>query len=94
MHHMTHDEAAARAQVNARIWTLALSRNAELGMMPFLMVSAVRAPTVMAPSISNIVPNIIACLYEIDLDETLVAQALATSSISNWLEPVAAFCLK
>jgi hypothetical protein len=27
------------------------------------------------------VPNIIACLYEMDLDETLVAQEFATSSI-------------
>lgn len=50
-------------------------------MIPFLMVSAVLAPTVIAPSISNIVPNTIACLYEIDLEETLVAQAFATSSI-------------
>ncbi len=80
MHHMTHEEAAARAQVNASIWTPASPLNAELGMIPFLIVSAVRAPTVIAPSISNIVPNIIACLYEIDLDETLVAQAFATSS--------------
>ncbi len=48
--------------------------------MPFLIVSAVRAPTVIAPSISNIVPKIIACLYEIDLEETLVAQAFASSS--------------
>ena len=78
---MTHEEAAASAQVNASIWTPALSRKAELGMMPFLIVSAVRAPTVIAPSISNMVPNIIACLYEMDLDETLVAQAFATSSI-------------
>jgi hypothetical protein len=29
-------------------------------MIPFLMVSAVLAPTVMAPSISNIVPSTIA----------------------------------
>ena len=58
---MTHEEAAASAQVNASIWTPALLRKAELGMMPFLIVSAVRAPTVMAPSISNMVPNTIAC---------------------------------
>lgn len=50
-------------------------------MMPFLMVSAVRAPTVMAPNISKIVSRIIACRYVMDLDETLVAQELATSSI-------------
>ena len=48
--------------------------------MPFLMVSAVREPTVMAPSISKMVPRTIACLYEMDLDETLVAQEFATSS--------------
>ena len=78
---MTHEEAAASAQVNASIWTPALLRKAELGTIPFLIVSAVRAPTVMAPSISNMVPNIIACLYEMDLDETLVAQEFATSSI-------------
>ena len=77
---MTQDEAAARAQVKASIWTPALSWKEELGMMPFLMVCAVRAPTVIAPSISNTAPNIIACLYEMDLEETLVAQAFATSS--------------
>jgi hypothetical protein len=49
-------------------------------MMPFLIVSAVLAPTVIAPNISKIVPKTIACLYEMDLDDTLVAQALATSS--------------
>ena len=49
--------------------------------MPFLMVSAVRAPTRMAPSNSKIVPKTMACLYEIDLEDTLVAQALATSSM-------------
>jgi hypothetical protein len=38
-------------------------------MILFLMVSAVRAPTVMAPSISNTKPQIMACRYEIDLDE-------------------------
>jgi hypothetical protein len=80
VHHMTHEDAAARAQVKASIWTLAFSRNAELGMMLFLIVSAVREPTVMAPSISNIVPRTIACLYVIDRDETLVAQEFATSS--------------
>lgn len=58
---MTHEEAAARAQVNASIWTPAFPWNAELGMMPFLMVSAVRAPTKIAPNISNIVPSIMAC---------------------------------
>lgn len=51
-------------------------------MIPFLMVSAVLAPTVIAPNISNMVPNIMACLYVIDLDETLVAQAFATSSLN------------
>jgi hypothetical protein len=47
-----------------------------------LMVSAVRAPAVMAPSISNMVPNTIAWRYEMDRDEALVAQAFATSSIN------------
>lgn len=83
MHHITQDEAAARAHVNASICTPALSPKAELGMMPFLMVSAVRAPTRMAPSISNIVPNTMACLYVMDLDETLVAHAFATSSVNR-----------
>lgn len=85
---MTHDEAAARAQVKASIWTPASPRNAEFyttrpdaemwsaksqaikkrrlkkgaltGMMPFLIVSAVLAPTRMAPSISKIVPSTMA----------------------------------
>jgi len=83
VHHITYEEAAARAQVKASIWTPALPWNAELGMMPFLIVSAVRAPTVIAPSISKIVPNIIACLYVIDLEESLVAHAFATSSIKS-----------
>jgi len=81
VHQVTHKDAAARAQVNASIWTPASSRKDELGMMPFLIVSAIRDPTVMAPSISKMVPKIIACLYEMDLDETLVAHAFATSSI-------------
>jgi hypothetical protein len=80
---MTHEEAAAKAQVKASICTPAFPWKAVLGMMPFLIVSAVRAPTVIAPNISNMVPNIIACLYEIDLEETLVAQAFATSSIKS-----------
>ncbi len=80
VHHMTHDDAAARAQVKASICTPALPRKASLGMMPFLMVSAVRAPTVMAPSISKMVPNTMAWRYEMDRDDTDVAQELATSS--------------
>lgn len=36
----------------------------------------------MAPSISKTVPNTMACRYETDRDETLVAQAFATSSTS------------
>jgi hypothetical protein len=53
-----------------------------LGMMPFLIVSAVREPTVMAPSISKMVPKIMAWRYDTERDETDVAQALATSSAS------------
>jgi hypothetical protein len=67
--------------VNASIWIPASPRKADVGMIPFLIVSAVRAPTVIAPNISKTVPNTIACLYVMDLDETLVAQAFATSSI-------------
>ena len=77
---MTQMEAPASAQVNANIWTAASPLKAEFGMMPFLIVSAVRAPTVMAPSISNMVPKTMACRYEMEREETLVAQALATSS--------------
>ncbi len=57
--------------------------------MPFLIVSAVLAPTVMAPSISKMVPKIMACRYEMDLDETLVAQVFATSytrAVSLWID--------
>lgn len=48
--------------------------------MLFLIVSAVRDPTVSAPSSSKTVARTIAHRYEIDLEETEVAQALATSS--------------
>ena len=57
---MTQEDAAARAMVKASIWIEASLRKAEGGMIPFLMVSAVRAPTVSAPSISNTVPRIMA----------------------------------
>ncbi len=52
-----------------------------MGMILFLMVEAVRAPTVMAPSISKMAPKTIACRYVMDREETLVAQLLATSSV-------------
>ena len=77
---MTQDEAAARAQVKASICTPASLRKAELGMMPFLMVSAVRAPTATAPTVSKMVPHTMAHRYEMERDETDVAHALATSS--------------
>ena len=48
--------------------------------MPFLIVSAVRAPTATAPTNSKMVPRTIAWRYEMDREETLVAQELATSS--------------
>jgi hypothetical protein len=60
VHHITHEEAAASAMVNANIWTPASPLKAALGMIPFLIVSAVRAPTVMAPSISKMVPSTMA----------------------------------
>ena len=78
---MTQDEAAARAHANASIWTPALPWKAELGMIPFLMVSAVLAPTVMAPRSSKMVARTMAHLYEMDLEETLVAHEFATSSV-------------
>lgn len=81
VHHITQEEAAASAHVNASICTPAFPWNASFGMIPFLIVSAVRAPTVMAPSISKIVPKIMACRYVMEREETLVAQALATSSV-------------
>ena len=60
VHHMTQVDAAARAQVKASIWTPASPLNEALGMIPFLIVSAVLAPTRIAPNISKIVPKIIA----------------------------------
>jgi hypothetical protein len=83
VHHITHEDAAAKAQVNASIWTLAFSRNAVLGIMTFLIVSAVRPPTVIYPTISKTVPRTMACLYVTDRDETLVAQEFATSSANK-----------
>jgi hypothetical protein len=77
---MTQEEAAATAQVNASIWTPELPLKASTAIIPSLMVSAVRDPTVHAPRISNIVANTIAILYDTDLEETLVAHAFATSS--------------
>jgi hypothetical protein len=77
---MTQIAAPADAQVKARSWTPALSLKAEMGMMPFLIVDAVLAPTARAPVISKIRQRIIACRYVTDRDDTLVAQALATSS--------------
>ena len=88
MHHITQMEAPAEEQAKASSWTPALSPKAWLGMMPFLMVEAVLAPTARAPVISKMVHKIMACLYVTDRDETLVAQALATSSTSSkkrWL---------
>jgi hypothetical protein len=52
--------------------------------MLFLMVSAVRAPTVMAPTISKMVPRTMAWRYETEREDTDVAHALATSS-GVWL---------
>jgi hypothetical protein len=51
---MTQMEAPAAAQVKARSWTGALPWKALRGMIPFLMVEAVLAPTASAPVISNI----------------------------------------
>lgn len=59
---MTQIAAPAEAQVNARSWTGALSLKAEMGIIPFLIVEAVRAPTVRAPVISNMRHRTIACL--------------------------------
>jgi hypothetical protein len=59
VHHMTHVEAPARAQVKASICTPASPRKEALGMIPFLIVSAVLAPTRIAPSISKIVPVVL-----------------------------------
>ena len=49
--------------------------------MPFLMVEAVLAPTVSAPVTSKIRQRIMACWYVTEREETLVAQAFATSSV-------------
>lgn len=48
-----------------------------------LLAGETRRELTMAPTISNIVPSTMACLYVMDLDETLVAQALATSSVTG-----------
>ena len=77
---MTQEEAAARAHAKASICTPALPWKAEFGIIPFLMVSAVLAPTVMAPSSSKMVARTMAHLYEMDLEDTLVAHEFATSS--------------
>lgn len=50
-------------------------------MMPFLIVEAVRAPTARAPRSSKIQQRTMAPRYVTERDETLVAQALATSSV-------------
>ena len=50
---MTQIDAPAAAQVNARSCTGALPWNAARGIIPFLMVEAVLAPTASAPVISN-----------------------------------------
>ena len=80
---MTQVAAPADAQVNARSWTGALPLNAAMGMMPFLMVDAVLAPTVRAPVTSKIRQRTMACWYVTEREETLVAHAFATSSVRD-----------
>ena len=80
---MTQIAAPAEAQVKAKSCTGALSLNAEIGMIPFLIVEAVLAPTARAPVISNARQRSIACRYVTERDDTLVAHALATSSVKQ-----------
>ena len=61
VHHMTQIAAPADAQVKARSWTPALPLNAAMGIIPFLMVEAVLAPTVRAPVTSKIKQRTMAC---------------------------------
>lgn len=51
----------------------------QLTMIPFLMVSATRAPTATAPTNSKTAAPSMACLIVRERDEMEVAQALATS---------------
>lgn len=83
VHHMTQIEAPAEAHAKASSCTPALSPKAEFGIIPFLIVDAVRAPTASAPVISKIRQSIIAWRYVTERDDTLVAQAFATSSTVN-----------
>merc|ERR1712093_896033 len=76
---MSHEALTTRAQVKARSCTPALpSKMSEL-MMPFLIVSAVRAPTATAPANSMTAAASVACFIVSDLDATDVANELATS---------------
>jgi hypothetical protein len=75
---MSHEAETVRATVKARSWTPALPSKDESEMMPFLMVEATRAPTRTAPRNSHRAAAMHACLSVSDLDETEVANELAT----------------
>ena len=65
------------------------SLHGEPAYIPFLIVSAVRAPTAKAPVNSKHRQSTMACRYVTEREETDVAQALATSSTAwsaaKWL---------
>lgn len=80
VHHITQMEAPAEAQAKARSCTGALPLKAAMGIIPFLIVEAVRAPTARAPVNSKTKHSNMAWRYVTERDDTLVAQAFATSS--------------
>jgi hypothetical protein len=77
---MTQSEDAAGMTVKASIMTPESPLNDLMSMIPSLIVEAVRAPPRIAPAGSRRELSIMAPLYAIDLEETLVAQEFATSS--------------